>query len=77
MQVLKSIHNNIVFYQVYTTKEELQSEEIQKKINNLKQSNSRVATFVSGDNEYLKIIERIIMLEVEKRNALYYNSSNI
>lgn len=70
MQVLKSIHNNIDFYQIYTTKEELQNKDIQEKINNLKQSNSRVATFVSGENEYIKIIERIIMLEVEKRNAL-------
>lgn len=70
MQVLKSIHNNINFYQIYTTKEELQNKEIQEKINSLKQSNSRVATFVSGKSEYMKIIERIIMLEVEKRNAL-------
>lgn len=70
MQVLKSIHNNINFYQIYTTKEELQNKEIQEKINNLKQSNSRVAIFVSGKSEYMKIIEQIIMLEVEKRNAL-------
>ena len=70
MQVLRSIHNNIDFYQIYTTKEELQNKEIHEKINNLKQSNSRVATFVSGEKEYMKIIERIIMLEVEKKNAL-------
>ena len=36
MQVLKSIHNNIDFYQIYTTKEELQNKEIQEKINSLK-----------------------------------------
>ena len=46
------------------------NEEIQEKINNIKKSESKVAMFVSGDDEYLKIIERIIMLEVEKRNVL-------
>ena len=70
MRFLKSNHNSIEFYQIYTTKEELQSEEMQKKIDDIKKSGSRVAIFVSGDNEYLKIIERIIMLEVEKINVL-------
>ena len=74
MQIFKSKHNGLDFCQIYATKDELQNEE---KINNIKKSESKVAMFVSGDDEYLKIIERIIMLEVEKRNVLWYNSSNI
>lgn len=77
MQIFKSKHNGSDFCQIYATKDELQNEEIQEKINNIKKSESKVAMFVSGDDEYLKIIERIIMLEVEKRNVLWYNSSNI
>ena len=66
MQIFKSKHNGLDFCQIYAT----QNEEIQEKINNIKKSESKVAMFVSGDDEYLKIIERIIMLEVEKRNVL-------
>ena len=64
MQIFKSKHNGSDFCQIYATKDELQNEEIQEKINNIKKSESKVAMFVSGDDEYLKIIERIIMLEV-------------
>lgn len=70
MRIFKSKHKGLEFCQIYATKDELQNAEIQEKINNIKKSGSRVATFVSGNNEYVKIIERIIMLEVEKRNAL-------
>lgn len=70
MQILKSKHNSIDFYQIYVTKEEMDNEETQKRINKIKNINSRVAIFESGDNEYLKIIERIIKLEVEKINGL-------
>lgn len=54
MQIFKSKHNGLDFCQIYATKDELQNEEIQEKINNIKKSESKVAMFVSGDDEYLK-----------------------
>lgn len=70
MQVLKSRHKGIDFIQIYLTKEELNNEQIQEKIHKVKTSNAKVAVFVSGENEYLKILERIIIFEVEKKNVL-------
>lgn len=70
MQILKSRHKGDDFVQIYLTKEEVQNEKNRERIDKLKKSNSKVAIFVSGDYEYLKILERIIISEVEKRNVL-------
>ena len=66
MQVLKSRHKGIDFIQIYLTKEELNDGQIQEKIHKIKDSNAKVAVFVSGKNEYIKILERIITFEVDK-----------
>lgn len=66
MQVLKSRHKGIDFIQIYLTKEELNDGQIQEKIHKIKDSNAKVAVFVSGKNEYIKILERIINFEVDK-----------
>ena len=70
MRVLKSKYNQITYIQIYLTKEEMQNEVTQEKIKEIKSTNTKVAIFVSGYNDYLTILEKIIMFEVEKDNAM-------
>ncbi len=70
MHILKSKHKDIIFFQIYITKEEMKNKKTQEKINEIKNPNSRVALFESGRNDYSKILERIIISEVEKKNDL-------
>lgn len=70
MKVLKSKYNQITYIQIYLTKEEMQNEVTQEKIKEIRNANTKVAIFVSGYNDYLKILEKIIMFEVEKDNAM-------
>lgn len=64
MKVLESKYNQITYIQIYLTKEEMQNEAIQEKIKEIKNTNTKVAIFVSGNSDCFKIIEKIIMLEV-------------
>ena len=70
MNIVKSKNNNITFIQVYLTKDELENMEAKEKINKLKNKNTRIAIFVSGEKNYMNILERIIVSEVEKVNVL-------
>ena len=70
MNIVKSKNNNIIFIQVYLTKDELENMEAKEKINKLKNKNTRIAIFVSGEKNYMNILERIIVSEVEKVNVL-------
>ena len=70
MNIVKSKNNNITFIQVYLTKDELENMEAKEKINKLKNKNTRIAIFVSGEKNYINILEKIIVSEVEKVNVL-------
>lgn len=70
MNIVKSKNNNIIFIQVYLTKDELENMEAKEKINKLKNKNTRIAIFVSGEKNYMNILEKIIVSEVEKVNVL-------
>ena len=70
MNIVKSKNNNITFIQVYLTKDELENMEAKEKINKLKNKNTRIAIFVSGEKNYMNIWEKIIVSEVEKVNVL-------
>lgn len=70
MNIVKSKNNNITFIQVYLTKDELENMEAKEKINKLKNKNTRIAIFVSGEKNYMNILEKIIVSEVEKVNVL-------
>ena len=68
MNIVKSKNDNITFIQVYLTKDELENMEAKEKINKLKNKNTRIAIFVSGEKNYMNILEKIIVSEVEKVN---------
>ena len=70
MNIVKSKNDNITFVQVYLTKDELENMEAKEKINKLKNKNTRIAIFVSGEKNYMNILEKIIVSEVEKVNVL-------
>ena len=70
MNIVKNKNDNITFIQVYLTKDELENMEAKEKINKLKNKNTRIAIFVSGEKNYMNILERIIVSEVEKVNVL-------
>ena len=70
MNIVKSKNDNITFIQVYLTKDELENMEAKEKINKLKNKNTRIAIFVSGEKNYMNILEKIIASEVEKVNVL-------
>lgn len=70
MNIVKSKNDNITFIQVYLTKDELENMEAKEKINKLKNKNTRIAIFVSGEKNYMNILEKIIVSEVEKVNVL-------
>ena len=70
MQVFSTKHKEKIFFQIYLTEEELKNDDIQKKITEIKGRNTKIAFFVSGNNNYLKILEKIILSEVEKINGL-------
>lgn len=70
MYIQKSEYKETTYFQIYLTKEEMKNEETQEKINSLKKPNTRVAIFVSGESNYLKVLERIIISRVEKVNGL-------
>ena len=75
MQVFSTKHKEKIFFQIYLTEEELKNDDIQKKITEIKGRNTKIAFFVSGNNNYLKILEKIILSEVEKINGLWYNDN--
>ena len=66
MQIFNTSIKETDYFQIYLTKEELENKQIQDKIHKIKDSNAKVAVFVSGKNEYIKILERIITFEVDK-----------
>lgn len=66
MQIFNTSIKGTDYFQIYLTKEELENKQIQDKIHKIKDSNAKVAVFVSGKNEYIKILERIITFEVDK-----------
>lgn len=66
MQIFNTSFKEKNYFQIYLTKEELENKQIQDKIHKIKDSNAKVAVFVSGENEYIKILERIIKFEVDK-----------
>ena len=66
MQIFNTSFKGTDYFQIYLTKEELENKQIQEKIYKIKDSNAKVAVFVSGKNEYIKILERIINFEVDK-----------
>lgn len=70
MHILKSNYKNIIYFQIYLTKEETENKDIQNKIKQIKNPNTRIALFVSGENDYKKILEKIIISEVKKVNGL-------
>lgn len=70
MNIVKSKNDSITFIQVYLTKDELENMEAKEKINKLKNKNTRIAIFVSGEKNYMNILEKIIVSEVEKVNVL-------
>lgn len=70
MNIVKNKNDNITFIQVYLTKDELENMEAKEKINKLKNKNTRIAIFVSGEKNYMNILEKIIASEVEKVNVL-------
>lgn len=70
MNIVKNKNDNITFIQVYLTKDELENMEAKEKINKLKNKNTRIAIFVSGEKNYMNILEKIIVSEVEKVNVL-------
>lgn len=70
MQVFSTKHKEKIFFQIYLTEEELKNDDIQKQITEIKGRNTKIAFFVSGNNNYLKILEKIILSEVEKINGL-------
>lgn len=70
MHIQKSEYKGTTYFQIYLTKEEMKKEEIKEKINSLKKPNTRVAIFVSGESNYLKILEKIIISRVKKVNGL-------
>ena len=70
MNKKKKKNDNITFIQVYLTKDELENMEAKEKINKLKNKNTRIAIFVSGEKNYMNILEKIIASEVEKVNVL-------
>lgn len=75
MQVFSTKHKEKIFFQIYLTEEELKNDDIQKQITEIKGRNTKIAFFVSGNNNYLKILEKIILSEVEKINGLWYNDN--
>lgn len=75
MQVFSTKHKEKFFFQIYLTEEELKNDDIQKQITEIKGRNTKIAFFVSGNNNYLKILEKIILSEVEKINGLWYNDN--
>ena len=66
MQIFNTSFKGTDYFQIYLTKEELENKQIQEKIHKIKDSNAKVAVFVSGENEYIKILERIIKFKVDK-----------
>ena len=70
MQILKSKYKTKDFIQIYISKEELESETVKKKISESKNNNNKVAIIVSGSQDYKKILQQIINLEVEKSHTL-------
>lgn len=66
MQIFNTSFKGTDYFQIYLTEEELENKQIQEKIHKIKDSNAKVAVFVSGKNEYIKILERIINFEVDK-----------
>lgn len=66
MNIVKSKNNNITYFQVYLAKDELENMDAKEKMNKLKNKNTRIAIFVSGEKNYMNILEKIIVSEVER-----------
>ena len=51
MQIFNTSIKGTDYFQIYLTKEELENKQIQEKIHKIKDSNAKVAVFVSGKRE--------------------------
>lgn len=70
MNILKTKYKDTTYIQIYLTRDEIENREAKEKISKFKDKNTRIAIFVSGEKNYLKVLEKIIDSEVEKINVL-------
>ena len=65
MQITNTEIQGTKYVQIYLTEEELQKEETKDLVKKYKQEKYSVAIFVSGKENYLEILEKIITKQVE------------
>ena len=65
MQITNKEIQGTKYVQIYLTEEELQKEETKDLVKKYKQEKYSVAIFVTGKENYLEILEKIITKQVE------------
>lgn len=65
MQITNTEIQGTKYVQIYVTEEELQKKETKDLVKKYKQEKYSVAIFVSGKENYLEILEKIITKQVE------------
>ena len=65
MQITSCEITNTKYIQIYLTEEELEKQETKKLINKYKQEKYNVTIFVTGKENYLEILKKIIAKQVE------------
>ena len=65
MQINSCEITNTKYIQIYLTEEELEKQETKELINKYKKEKHSVAIFVTGNENYPEILEKIVMKQVE------------
>lgn len=65
MQITSCEITNTKYIQIYLTEEELEKQETKELINKYKKEKSRLAIFVTGEENYPEILNKIVIKQVE------------
>ena len=65
MQITSNEISNAKYMQIYLTKDELEKQETKEVIEKYKKEKCNVAIFITGKENYPKILEKIIVKQVE------------
>ena len=65
MQITSNEISNTKYMQIYLTEEELKIQEIQDKIKEYKKQKYKIGIFVTGKENYPKVLNKIVTKQVE------------
>ena len=65
MQITSNENSNTKYVQIYLTEEELKRQDTKEVIKNYKKQKYKIGVFITGEENYPEILQKIVMKQVE------------